>query len=59
MRKYGWNWPSLFDPDAELAGRLGLFGHPAVALLDKNGVVVARHIGGGGADTWSALADEL
>jgi hypothetical protein len=52
-------WPSLADPDTELAGSLGLFGHPAVAVLDENGVIVARHIGGGDAETWEALADEL
>jgi hypothetical protein len=59
VRKYGWTWPSLVDPDAKLAGRLGLFGHPAVALLDENGVVVARHLGGGDGEAWSALAEEL
>ena len=59
MRKYGWTWPSLADPGAEAAGSLGLYGHPAVAVLDKQGVVVARHIGGGDAATWEALADEL
>jgi peroxiredoxin len=57
--KYGWTWPSLADPDVELAGELGLFGHPAVAVLDENGVVVARHIGGGDPETWEALAGEL
>ena len=59
LRKYGWTWPSLADPDVELAGSLGLFGHPAVAVLDENGIVVARHVGGGDAATWEALADEL
>jgi hypothetical protein len=39
----------------ELAGSLGLFGHPAVAVLDESGAVVARHIGGGDAATWEAL----
>ncbi len=58
-RKYSWTWPSLSDPNTELAGRLELFGHPAVAVLDENGVVVARHIGGGDAATWEALAEEL
>jgi hypothetical protein len=55
----GIDWPSLADPNAELAGSLALFGHPAVAVLDENGVVVARHIGGGDAEIWEALADEL
>jgi len=59
VERYGWSWPSLADPDVELAGSLELFGHPPVALLDENGVVVARHIGGGDEATWEALADEL
>jgi hypothetical protein len=52
-------WPSLADPNLELAGSLELYGHPAVAVLDENGVIVARHIGAGDAATWEALADEL
>jgi cytochrome c biogenesis protein CcmG, thiol:disulfide interchange protein DsbE len=59
LEKYGWTWPSLSDPDTELAGSLGLFGHPAIALLDENGVVVARHVGGGDEATWEALAADL
>jgi hypothetical protein len=59
IRKYGWTWPSLGDPDVELAGSLGLYGHPAVAVLDERGVIVARHIGGGDAETWEALAAEF
>jgi Redoxin len=59
LAKYGWKWPSLFDPEAELAGSLGLYGQPAVAVLDENGEVVARHLGGGDAETWEALAGEL
>ena len=47
------------DPDTELAGSLGLFGHPAIAVLDENGVVVARHVGGGDEATWEALAEDL
>jgi AhpC/TSA family len=57
VRKYGWTWPSLADPEVELAGSLGLYGHPAVAVLDERGVIVARLIGGGDAETWEALAD--
>ncbi|MGH3004455.1 MAG: TlpA family protein disulfide reductase [Gaiellaceae bacterium] len=59
LHKYGWTWPSLADPGAELAGSLGLYGHPAVAVLDERGAVIARHIGGGDATIWEALADEL
>jgi peroxiredoxin len=59
VEKYGWTWPSVSDPDVELAGALGLYGHPAVAVLDKNGIVAARHIGGGDEQTWEALARGL
>ena len=59
LDEYGWTWPSLADPDTELAGSLGLFGHPAIAVLDENGVVVARHVGGGDEATWEALAEDL
>jgi len=59
VRKYRWMWPSLADPNLELAGSLELYGHPAVAVLDENGVIVARHIGAGDTETWEALADEL
>jgi peroxiredoxin len=57
IRKYGWSWPSLADPDLELAGSLGLYGHPAVAVLDERGVVVSRLIGGGDPQSWEELAD--
>ena len=57
IRKYGWTWPSLADPDLELVGALGLYGHPAVAVLDESGGIVARLIGGGDAETWEALAN--
>ena len=59
VEKYGWTWPSLSDPDVELAGSLGLYGHPAVAVLNEDGVVVARHIGGGDEETWAELAEGL
>jgi cytochrome c biogenesis protein CcmG/thiol:disulfide interchange protein DsbE len=59
IRKYGWTWPSLVDPDVELAGSLGLYGHPAIAVLDERGVIAARLIGGGDVETWEALAADL
>jgi Redoxin len=59
LRKYGWRWPSLADPNVELAGSLGLFGHPAIAVLNEDGVVVARHVGGGDSETWEALGEML
>jgi hypothetical protein len=57
--KYGWGWPSLYDSNAELAGALGLPGQPSIAVLDENGVVVARYFGGGDQSDWEALIGEL
>lgn len=59
VAKYGWGWTQIQDPDTELAGSLGLYGHPAVAVVDAEGNVVARHIGGGGPAVWEELAAEL
>jgi cytochrome c biogenesis protein CcmG/thiol:disulfide interchange protein DsbE len=59
VEKYGWTWPSFADPNTEVVDELGIFGHPAVVVLDEDGAVVARHIGGGDAATWEALAGEL
>jgi hypothetical protein len=59
VERYAWKWPQIADPERELAGSLGLTGHPAVAAIDEEGRVVARHVGGGDRETWEALAAEL
>lgn len=59
LAEYGWDWPQIADPSQELAGSLGLVGHPAVAAVDANGSVVARQIGVGGRDAWEELLAAL
>lgn len=46
-RRWGWTWPSVFDPSGELAARLGLQGLPTTLFLDEEHRVVARIVGEG------------
>jgi thiol-disulfide isomerase/thioredoxin len=59
LEEYAWDWPQIADPSQELAGSLGLTGHPAVAALDPEGNVVARHIGVGSSAEWDELLAAL
>jgi cytochrome c biogenesis protein CcmG/thiol:disulfide interchange protein DsbE len=59
LAEYGWDWPQIADPSQELAGSLGLAGHPAVAAVDADGNVVARQIGVGGREEWEELLAAL
>lgn len=59
LEEYAWAWPQIADPTQELAGSLGLTGHPAVAALDREGNVVARHIGVGSRAEWDELLAAL
>jgi thiol-disulfide isomerase/thioredoxin len=55
LEEYGWDWPQIADPTQELAGSLGVVGHPAVAAVDAEGSVVARQIGVGSRADWDEL----
>jgi thiol-disulfide isomerase/thioredoxin len=44
-RKYGWRFPSVFDPDGRLADKLGLTGTPTTIFLDAQHREVARIVG--------------
>jgi thiol-disulfide isomerase/thioredoxin len=44
-RRYGWRFPSVFDPDGRIAGRLGLQGTPTTIFLDAEHREVARVVG--------------
>lgn len=46
-RRWGWTWPSVFDPSGQLAARLGLQGLPTTLFLDEQHRVVARIVGEG------------
>lgn len=59
MRRYGWSWPSLQDPNRKLAGKLGVYGQPVVVLVDAQGYVAGVHVGRGNAKIWAALAQKL
>ncbi len=59
LEEYGWEWPQIADPNQELAGSLGLVGHPAVAAVDADGNVVARQIGVGSRAEWDELIAAL
>jgi thiol-disulfide isomerase/thioredoxin len=43
--KYGWRFPSVFDPDGQIAGELGLQGTPTTVFLDREHREVARIVG--------------
>jgi thiol-disulfide isomerase/thioredoxin len=43
--KYGWKFPSVFDPDGRIAGELGLQGTPTSIFLDAEHREVARIVG--------------
>lgn len=59
LEEYGWDWPQIADPAQELAGSLGLAGHPAVAAVDASGEVVGRQIGVGTREEWDELLAAL
>jgi hypothetical protein len=59
MRRYGWNWPSIVDPQRRLAKRLGADYQPYVAVIDADGRIVATYAGGGDEQAWEALVDRL
>ena len=45
LRRYGLGYPSIFDREASLAGRLGFFGLPTAYLVDRHGRVAAKLVG--------------
>ena len=47
LKRYGWTWPSIGDPQRRLARQFGVEYQPAVILIDAQGRVVARFEGYG------------
>ncbi len=37
IRKYGWSFPSVFDPTAAIRNDLGFVGQPVTLVLDRSG----------------------
>jgi thiol-disulfide isomerase/thioredoxin len=44
-RRYGWRFPSVFDPDGRIADRLGMQGTPTTIFLDAEHREVSRIVG--------------
>jgi thiol-disulfide isomerase/thioredoxin len=44
-RKYGWRFPSVFDPEGRIADGLGMQGTPTTIFLDAEHREVARIVG--------------
>lgn len=58
VRRYQLGYPSIFDPTATLAGKLGFFGLPTAYLVDRNGRIAGKLVGKQDASTLrGALAD--
>jgi thiol-disulfide isomerase/thioredoxin len=45
LRRYGWRFPSVFDPAGRIADALGLQGTPTTIFLDSGHREVARIVG--------------
>lgn len=59
VREFGWKFPSLVDPNRELAGRLGAAYQPMIVLLDEEGRIVGRRLDGDEPSDFEALAAGL
>jgi thiol-disulfide isomerase/thioredoxin len=44
-RRYGWRFPSVFDPEGRIADKLGMQGTPTTIFLDAEHREVARIVG--------------
>ena len=59
VERYGWDWPSISDPERVRARKLGATYQPHVFVVDAKGRVVASHDGRGDAEIWESLAAQL
>ena len=59
VRRYGWTWPSIQDPERALARRLGATYQPAFVLIDAKGRFVAGFQGAGTEKRWNDLVARL
>ena len=59
MRRYGWTWASIRDPDRMLARRFGMTYQPAFILIDAQGRFVAGFQEAGTPVRWDALVARL
>ena len=56
IAKYGWSYPSVFDPTGSIRDDLGLLGQPVTILYDASG---AKVFGWSGATSPGQLAAEI
>ena len=59
MRRYGWTWPSIRDPERALARRFGMTYQPAFILIDAKGRYVAGFQDAGTEKRLNALVEKL
>jgi hypothetical protein len=59
VRRYGWTWPSIRDPERALARRFGMTYQPAFILIDAKGRYVASFQDAGTEKRWNALVEKL
>jgi thiol-disulfide isomerase/thioredoxin len=57
--RYGWTFPSIGDPDGELAFRLGLQGTPTTLFLDSEHREIGRIVGATDAAGFSEAVDRI
>lgn len=57
VERYGWEWPSIRDPERRLARSLGADYQPHVFVIDPEGRLVGAFEGGGDEATWESLAE--
>lgn len=59
VREVGWPYPSLYDPAGAIRDRLGVVGQPATLIYDREGTLVATHVGPVTAEQLSAELDRI
>lgn len=59
LKRYGWTWPSIRDPERKLARRFGATYQPAFILIDARGRYVDGFQSGGTPARWNALKAKL
>ncbi|MEI7759846.1 MAG: TlpA disulfide reductase family protein [Thermoleophilia bacterium] len=59
LKRYGWTWPSIADPQRTLSRRFGANSQPAILLIDAQGRFVAGFQGRGTPARWNDLKRKL
>jgi thiol-disulfide isomerase/thioredoxin len=45
IRRYGWQYPSVFDPNGQIRDELGYVGQPVTVIYDAEGELSFEHVG--------------